>query len=117
MCLFGKRYPQWQKHAVTKQKDKGKTAKALLFPVHFVCSVCQQSWLSAEAISDRCPGKPVYQDFGREKPDYLVTAKELEVLGFKKPKEAPHAYQKTDYYPYGTGYIPLYDRRTAEKRS
>ncbi len=108
MRLFGPRYPQWGKHQIVKQQNDQTNPAWRLMP-QFVCELCEQSWLSADTVSRRCPGLPVYWRA------YLVTATELEVLGMEKPKSMlPVAYLKAELYPAGTEWTPLYDQREIE---
>ena len=113
MGLFGPRYPQWRKHQIVKRKYTGDSRLSKLTPFQFVCEHCLQTWFSAEGVPRRCPGLPVYEMFfDTSKPDYLVTAEELKVLGLGKPTTPPLAYLRADLYPSGTEWTPLYDQRT-----
>ena len=116
MRLFGPRYPQWGKHQIVKTQTDQMHPLHRVMSYEFACELCEQRWLSADAVSRRCPGLPVYWRFLDErKPDYLVTATELEVLGMEKPKSMlPVAYLKAELYPAGTEWTPLYDQREIE---
>jgi len=112
MRVFGSRYPQWGKHQIAKQQNDQKSPLHRVIPYEFVCELCEQRWLSAESVTRRCPGLPVYWwPLDARKPDYLITATELKVLGLSKPKMPPAAYLIADLYPTGTEWTPLYDQR------
>ncbi len=112
-----RRYPEWRSHQIIKQDNRDKKGPlSLIMPYEFVCQICLQSWTSAEFISKRCPGLPVYDRWlPRDKPAYLVTAKELEVLGYNKPSDPPLGYLKADLMYGDSEWTPLYDERTAER--
>lgn len=116
MFHLPRRYPEWRSsHQIIKQKSKTGPMSRIV-PHRFVCQICLQSWLSADSVSDRCPGLPTYsQSIDDDKPAYLVTARELKVLGYQSPSGPPLAYLLDEYVGGKTAYIPLYDERTAER--
>lgn len=112
------RSPQWCKHQVVKQANRDKKGPlSKIMPYEFVCQICLQRWLSADSISNRCPGLPTYSwPLDDEKPVYYVTARELEVLGYRVPEQHV-AYYKADFTGGNSEYRPLYDQRIAVRQA
>lgn len=113
-----RRYPEWRKHQIVKQENRDKKGPfSEIMPYEFVCQICLQRWLSADSVLDRCPGLPTYSwPLDDDKPSSYVTARELEVLGYRVP-EKHVAYYKADLMGGGSEYRRLYDQRTAESQT